>query len=117
MITSEGTFIGESAPFTDLTIYLIIREVLQGFASRILGGKGGLEILEGRDWDHILDDLVTRAKDMIKAKLLSPLEKGKRFKVILDNEAVGAFTHEVAHMLEADVFQEKNVKTYTSLKI
>lgn len=105
LVTSEGTSVRERSPLTDLTIYLIIRDILQGFASRILGGKGGLEVLDGRDWDYILDDLVSRAKDMLKAKLLSPLEKGKGFKVIFDSETAGAFAHEVAHMLEADTFQ------------
>ena len=108
--TSEGTYIKESFPFTDLTIYLVIREILQGYSSRIIGGKGGLEILEGRDWNSILDELVFRAKDMIKAKLLSPLERGRRFKIIFDSEAVGAFAHEVAHMLEADIFQKRLFK-------
>ena len=107
LVTSEGTDIRESSSLTDLTIYLIIRDILQGFASRILGGKGGLEVLEGRDWDYILNELVSRAKDMLKAKLLSPLERGKSFKVILDSETAGAFAHEVAHMLEADTFQGK----------
>ncbi|MGQ9468707.1 MAG: TldD/PmbA family protein [Nitrososphaerales archaeon] len=105
LVTSEGTDIRESSPLTDLTIYLIVKDFLQGFASRILGGKGGLEILEGRDWDRILDELVSRAKDMLKAKLLSPLERGKSFKVIFDSETAGAFAHEVGHMLEADTFQ------------
>ncbi|MEM3383489.1 MAG: TldD/PmbA family protein [Nitrososphaerales archaeon] len=107
LVTSEGTNVRESSPLTDLTIYLIIRDILQGFASRILGGKGGLEVLNGRDWDYILDDLVSRAKDMLKAKLMSPLERGKGFKVIFDSETAGAFAHEVAHMLEADTFQGK----------
>lgn len=107
LVTSEGTDVRECSSLTDLTIYLIIRDILQGFASRILGGKGGLEVLEGRDWDYILNELVSRAKDMLKAKLLSPLEKGKSFKVILDSETAGAFAHEVAHMLEADTFQGK----------
>ncbi|MEM2872905.1 MAG: TldD/PmbA family protein [Nitrososphaerales archaeon] len=107
LVTSEGTDVRESSSLTDLTIYLIIRDILQGFASRILGGKGGLEVLEGRDWDYILNELVSRAKDMLKAKLLSPLERGKSFKVILDSETAGAFAHEVAHMLEADTFQGK----------
>ncbi|MEM3437862.1 MAG: hypothetical protein QXP55_04960, partial [Nitrososphaerales archaeon] len=67
LVTSEGTNVRESYPLTDLTIYLIIKDILQGFASRILGGKGGLEVLDGRDWDFILNDLVSRAKDMLKA--------------------------------------------------
>jgi TldD protein len=105
LVTSEGTNVREISPLTDLTIYLIIKDILQGFASRILGGKGGLEVLEGRDWDRIIDELISRAKDMLKAKLLSPLERGKGFKVIFDSETAGAFAHEVAHMLEADTFQ------------
>ncbi|MCP8317717.1 MAG: TldD/PmbA family protein, partial [archaeon] len=105
LVTSEGTSVRENSPLTDLTIYLIVRDILQGFASRILGGKGGLEILEGRDWDRILDELVYRARDALKAKLLSPLERGKGFKVVLDSETAGAFAHEVGHMLEADTFQ------------
>ncbi len=105
LVNSEGTHVRESSPLTDLTIYIIVRDILQGFASRIIGGKGGLEILEGRDWDNILDELVSRAKDMLKAKLLSPLESGKKFKVVLDSESAGAFAHEIGHMLEADIFQ------------
>ena len=105
LVTSEGTHVRESSPLTDLIIYIIVRDINQGFASHILGGKGGLEILEGRDWDSILDELVSRAKDMLKAKLLSPLERGKNFKVVLDSETAGAFAHEIGHMLEADIFQ------------
>ena len=105
LVTSEGTSVKESSPLTDLTIYLIVRDILQGFASHILGSKGGLEILERRDWDSILDELVHRAKDALKAKLLSPLERGKSFKLVLDSETAGAFAHEVGHMLEADTFQ------------
>ncbi|MGQ9719691.1 MAG: TldD/PmbA family protein [Nitrososphaerales archaeon] len=105
LVTSEGTRVRERTPLTDLVIYLVVRGLFQGFASCIIGGKGGLEVLEVRDWDRILDELVTRAKDALKARLLSPLEKGKGFKVVLDSEAAGAFAHEVGHLLEADLFQ------------
>ncbi len=40
--TSDGVDVGESTPTIDLVLYLMAKRVRQGFASRILGGRGGV---------------------------------------------------------------------------
>jgi len=104
LLTSEGTSVTERAGHTNLIIYLVARNGTVGYASKIVGGKGGLEAVDDRDWDGIISEVVTRARDSSKAQLLSPFARGKH-KVILDPEAAGVLAHEVAHMLEADNFQ------------
>ena len=106
LVTSEGTNVNECTPMIDITLYLIAKRMQQGFASKTLGGRGGFEIVEGQDWSHILEELANRAKNCMKAKSLPPTLKGGRFKVLLDSEGAGALAHELAHMLEADVYQK-----------
>lgn len=107
LLSTEGTRVQEMTPLTDLVIYLVVKGVKEGFASRVVGGRGGLEVLASRDWDEILTDLVARALHSANAQVFSPLLRGRRFKVILDNDAAGAFAHEVAHLLEAGRFQPR----------
>ncbi len=106
LITSEGTRIRETVPRTDLTIYIAAKKALQGFSGRVLGGIGGLEVLEEQQWDAVLRDLAGRAMDNMASKPLPAFYRGSRFKVILDSEGSGALAHEIAHLLEADIFQE-----------
>ncbi|MBO3802558.1 MAG: TldD/PmbA family protein [Candidatus Brockarchaeota archaeon] len=106
LATSEGTNVRETIPKTDLTIYVAVKKAFQGFSGKVLGGIGGLEVLENQPWNDILHDLAGRALDGADSKPLPAFYRGSRFKVILDNEGSGALAHEVAHLLEADVFQE-----------
>jgi TldD protein len=111
LLTSEGTEIREKTPLTDLTIYIISRGLTEGFASKIVGGMGGLEILKNQTLEEILEALVRRATDSTRAKLPASLYFSRpylvgRFKVILDHEAAGGLAHELAHFLEADVYNE-----------
>ncbi len=120
LITSEGTNVSERTPKIDITLYLIAKRIQQGFASKILGGRGGFEIVEGQDWDQISEKLAARARDSMMAKSLSSNLKGRRCKVLLDNEGAGAIAHEIAHMLEADVHQKsffQSLKVYGELEI
>jgi predicted Zn-dependent protease len=105
LVSTEGTSVQERTPLTDLVIYLVVKGAKEGFASRVVGGRGGLEVLRSRDWDEILSDLIARARHSAAAQVFSPLLRGRRFKVILDSDAAGAFAHEVAHLLEAGRFQ------------
>lgn len=103
LITSEGTAVRERSPTTDITIYILAKGKVEGYASRILGGKGGFEAVLERPWDSIVADLTRRAKDSSNA-LASKLD-GRRVKVILDSEGAGVLAHELAHMLEADIYR------------
>lgn len=111
LITSEGTRVEEYTPLTDLTIYIVTRGFGEGFASKILGGRGGFEVLKEQPYEDLLENLVRRARDSTVAKpsvvlhFSHPYLVG-RFKVVLDPEVAGAFAHEVAHFLEADVYSE-----------
>jgi TldD protein len=100
LVTSEGTEVCEEWSLTDLVIYLAARWFRVGYASCVVGGLGGLEVLKRRDWGMIVDKLARRAVNQLQASLLPPLERGKHFKVVLDCEAAGALAHEVAHLLE-----------------
>ena len=100
LVTSEGTEVCEEIPLTDLVIYLAARWFRVGYASCVVGGLGGLDVLKRRDWGTIVDKLARRAADQLQASLLPPLERGKHFKVVLDCEAAGTLAHEVAHLLE-----------------
>jgi len=100
LVTSEGTEVYEEIPLTDLVIYLAARWFRTGYASSVVGGLGGLDVLKRRDWEMIVDKLASRAANQLQASQLPPLERGKHFKVILDCEAAGALAHEVAHLLE-----------------
>lgn len=96
-LTSEGTRIEEKASFVDLTVYAIAKE---GFASKVVGGRGGWEIVEGQRWGEIVEELKARLKDSGRARALT--SPGK-FNAVLDGEASGALAHELTHFLEADV--------------
>lgn len=115
LITSEGTMVEEYTPLTDLTIYIVAKGLREGFASKIVGGRGGFEVLKKKPWEDLLENLVKRAKASTVAKpsvalhLSYPYLVG-RFKVVLDPEAAGALAHEVAHFLEADVYSESFFK-------
>lgn len=116
LYTSEGTEVREKTPLTELTIYVFLKGLTEGFASKIIGGMGGLEILQNQQWEEIVEDLVRRASDSTRAKpsvslhFTYPYLSG-RFKVILDHEAAGGLAHEIAHFLEADVYQERFFKS------
>jgi len=110
--TSEGAEVREKTCLTDLSIYIVSKGITEGFASKIIGGMGGFEVLRNQQWDDILESLIRRAVDSTRAKpsvtlqFTYPYLTG-RFKVILDHEAAGGFAHEIAHFLEADVYQER----------
>lgn len=112
LYTSEGTEVREKTPLTELTIYIVSRGLTEGFASKVIGGMGGLEVLRNQRWKEIVECLVRRASDSTRAKpsvslyFTYPYLTG-RFKVILDPEAAGGLAHEIAHFLEADVYQER----------
>jgi len=115
LVTSEGTEVREKIPLTDLAIYILSKGLSVGFASKIIGGMGGLEVLRSQQWEEILECLVKRASDSTRAKpsislhFSYPYLTG-RFKVILDPEAAGGLAHEIAHFLEANVYQERFFK-------
>ncbi|MDW8033673.1 MAG: TldD/PmbA family protein [Nitrososphaerota archaeon] len=115
LYTSEGTEVREKTPLTDLTIYVFSKGLFEGFASKIVGGMGGLEVLRNRKWGDIVENLIRRATDSMRAKpsvslyFTYPYLTG-RFKVILDPEAAGGLAHEIAHFLEADVYQDRFFK-------
>ncbi|WP_455364848.1 TldD/PmbA family protein [[Eubacterium] cellulosolvens] len=118
--TSEGTNLSESTPLIDITLYLIAKRIQQGFASRILGGRGGFEIVESKNWDRIVEELVERTRDGMKARSIPATMKWGRCKVILDSEATGGLVHELAHMLEADLHQKRffrNLKVSSELEV
>lgn len=100
LVTSEGTEVCEEVPLTDIVIYIASRWFRLGYASCVVGGVGGLEVLSRRDWGVIVDKLAKRAVNQLQASLLPPLDRGRHFKVVLDSEAAGALAHEVAHLLE-----------------
>mgnify|MGYP005848877399 FL=1 len=105
-ISSEGTNIVEKTPLVDVFVYLVARGLSEGFASKSVGGRGGWEIIEEENWSTILEDLTTRAIEATKVGVMSS-GKEKKFDVILDNEGTGALAHEIAHMLEADIYHAK----------
>lgn len=115
LYTSEGTEVREKTNLTDLTIYILSRGLAEGFASKIVGGMGGFEVLKNQQWEDILECLIRRTRDSTRAKpsvslhFTYPYLTG-RFKVILDPEAAGGLAHEIAHFLEADVYQERFFK-------
>ncbi|MEM3660388.1 MAG: TldD/PmbA family protein [Thermoproteota archaeon] len=115
LITSEGTMVEEHTPLTDLTIYIVTRGPGEGFASKTLGGRGGFEVISSQPWEDLLESLARRARDSAVAKPSTYLQFSHpylvgRFKVVLDHEAAGALAHEVAHFLEADVYNERFFK-------
>jgi len=106
LVTSEGTDVKESFSTTDLTISLTIRTP-SGMTEikKVVGGKGGMETVRHRDFENMIGDLVIVTRNSADAKRFSPLESGKKFRVILDSEAAGALAHLIAYMLGADEFK------------
>ncbi|MEM2211097.1 MAG: TldD/PmbA family protein [Nitrososphaerales archaeon] len=104
-ISSEGTYVKECKHLIEMIIYILVKDYAQGYSSKIIGGMGGYEIILQQSWDEIIEGLVKRAKSSSKAS--SSKFNGEKLKVILDYEGAGAIAHEVAHMLEADIYQRK----------
>ncbi len=106
-VSSEGADIVERYPLVDVFLYVVARGLSEGFASKGIGGRGGFEIVEAPNWYEIVEDLTTRAVESTQAGVLS---KGAatKFNIVLDNEGAGALAHEIAHMLEADIYQQRN---------
>jgi TldD protein len=108
LVTSEGTDVRESFSTTDLTISLTVRTESGVLTTKkIVGGKGGMETIQHRDLESINDELARTLRSSAGAKQFSPLESGKKFRIILDSEAAGALTRLIAHMLSADEFKSK----------
>lgn len=105
--SSDGSNIVEKTPLIDVFVYLVTKSLSEGFASKGVGGRGGFEVIEALNWGEILEDLTMRAIESSEAGILVSSAKGRSFNVILDNDGTGALAHEIAHMLEADIFQEK----------
>ncbi len=101
-MTSEGTMIREVTPLTDLVAYFVVRQVGEGFSGFCLGGVGGLETLTG--WENVVEETALKALDSSRAKLIPPTLKWRKQTVILDCVASGALAHEIAHMLEGDLY-------------
>lgn len=102
LVTSEGTRIREALPFTDLVVSVTVRDLNEGSASQAVGGLGGLEAVWQRAWPELLADMVRRALDAARGRLLSPLLRGLPLQVILDEAAGASLAHELAHLLEGD---------------
>jgi TldD protein len=104
LATSEGTEVEEWSPLIDLKIYVEVRDYTAGSASWVVGGKGGFEVVASRPWEEIIKEVAGRALDQARAHLLSPLYRGKKFKVVFDSEATGALARGVASLLSADSY-------------
>ena len=106
LVTSEGTDLKESFGTTDLRITLTIRTP-SGIAEvkKVVGGKGGMEAIQHKDFENMIGDLTIVARSSTGAKRFSPFESGKKFRVILDSEAAGALAQLIARMLGADEFK------------
>ncbi len=108
LVTSEGTDVKESFGTTDLTIRLTVRTQSGVMTTKkIVGGKGGMETVHHKDLERMVNDLTKTIQSSVRAKQFSPLESGKKFRIILDGEAAGALARLIAHMLEADEFKSK----------
>ncbi len=108
LVTSEGTDVKESFGTTDLTLHLTVK-TQSGVLStkKIIGGKGGMETLERKDLESMIDELTKTIRNSAGAKQFSPLESGKKFRIILDSEAAGALARLIAYMLQADEFKSQ----------
>jgi len=104
MTSSDGVNAYELRDLIDLSISVAGRNLV---SSACIGWSGGL-MVGWRDLvERTVKSLVERLKAKQKAKLLNPLLRGSKFKVILADEAACAFIHEaVGHVLEADVLME-----------
>ncbi|MHA1606337.1 MAG: TldD/PmbA family protein [Candidatus Freyarchaeota archaeon] len=107
-INSEGANVREVTPLTDLVAYLVVRDFGEGFSSLCIGGMGGVEAV--KDWEVGVEDMVAKAVDGARAKRTSPVAKWRRQTIILDCDASGVIAHEVAHMLEGDIYRGERVK-------
>ena len=112
MASTEGHNITERIPYSTLVLYASL-EKEGASVSEVVGGIGGLEVLISRDWERIIKAISERLIHSIKAKVLSPLVRGSRFTVILDEVASGFLAHEIAHSLEAENF---NPYVYSNVK-
>jgi len=108
LVTTEGTDVKESFSTTDLTINLTVK-TQSGVLStkKIIGGKGGMEAIERKDLESMIDELTKTIRSSAGAKQFSPLESGKKFRIILDSEAAGALARLIAFMLQADEFKNQ----------
>ena len=106
LVTSEGTDVKESFSTTDLAIRLTVR-TQSGLLTtkKIVGGKGGMETIQHKDLESMIEELAKTIRSSTGAKQFSPFESGKKFRIILDSEAAGALARLIAHMLEADEFK------------
>ncbi|MGQ9781089.1 MAG: TldD/PmbA family protein [Nitrososphaeria archaeon] len=100
LTTSEGTDVLEKKPQIEVRIRLALKSVATGYSSRTIGGSMGFELLDYIDAEKVAEEMVREAKDWMNAKQLSPIYRGNKFKVVLDEEAAGALAHELSHTLE-----------------
>ncbi|MGQ9721050.1 MAG: TldD/PmbA family protein [Candidatus Jordarchaeum sp.] len=107
-VSSEGADITEKVPLVDVFVYVVAKGLSEGFSSKGIGGRGGFEIIEAENWNDIIEDLTMRAVESTEAGVLASKGAGTKFNIVLDNDGTGALAHEIAHMLEADIYQEKN---------
>ncbi|GBC75739.1 Metalloprotease TldD [archaeon HR06] len=114
LVTTEGTNVTEKTNYIDISFYLAVRALSSGYSTKIIGGQGGLEILESRDWDSIINELIKKALDYSNAQTLPPLERGNKFKVIFDYEGSGVIAHEVAKILSGS---ELSKRYFSNLQI
>jgi TldD protein len=105
LVTSEGTDVEEKGGMTDLEIKLTIKTPSGASeVRRVAGGKGGMETIQHREFEDLVGDLLIVAKGCAGSKRFSPLESGKKFRVILDSEAAAALARLIANMLGAHEF-------------
>ncbi|MCS7142110.1 MAG: TldD/PmbA family protein [Candidatus Nitrosocaldus sp.] len=115
LVSSEGADVRECRVTTTIDIRLMLRQhgdIIQ--VSKSMGGRGGMEVLKRKSMDDALDEMVDTVKHLMHAKQFSILESGRRYTVILDNEAGGALARLIGKMLEADEF---NPKIFSSLHV
>lgn len=108
LVTSEGTDVKETFSTVDLAVHLTVK-TQSGVLStkKIIGGKGGMETIERKDLESMIDELTKTIRNLAGAKQFSPLESGKKFRIILDSEAAGALARLIAYMLQADEFKSQ----------
>lgn len=102
MSSTDGHEIAERIPYTTLVLFASAEG--KASASEVVGGQGGLEVLTGKDFEAIIDVMIKKIRDSLRGRLLSPMARGGKFDVILDEAAAGFLAHELAHALEADSF-------------
>ncbi|PCN49913.1 hypothetical protein B6U99_07215 [Candidatus Geothermarchaeota archaeon ex4572_27] len=105
MMSSDGVNSYELRDLVDVSVSVVGEGGV--VASACTGWSGPAP----RGWEDEVRATVSRAVERLeaksRAKLLNPLLRGSKFKVILVGEAACAFIHEaVGHLLEADVLIE-----------